>query len=220
LEGSGSVECFAGVGEEDWIFYGFACWIFTRDDISVGIVDYVRLGDDSGRGGLDDVADCAEVVGEGPKDIGGGGVGEEFVLLVWRPEVVVRNGAVINLNRRLVVFGDEDGFFIPDNLANPNVVVVVGVLDGLSGRPRFGFRVIGLLRDFRQTISIVPFVQLAVGGISVTLNIGKSSTYLPRIHTERNPAGGTRKTDCFGMQNTHGVDIKGQILLTTEGVMI
>ena len=133
---------------------------------------------------------------------------------------MVRNGAVIDLDSCLVVFGNENCLFVADNLTNPDVVVVVSVFDGLGGCPRFGFRVIGLLRDFRQTISIVPFVQLAVGGISVTLNIGKSSTYLPRIHTERNPAGGTRKTDCFGMQNTHGVDIKGQILLTTEGVMI
>ena len=97
--------------------------------------------------GSDNVADGAEVVGEGPEDFGGSGVGEEFVLGVWRPEVVVRNGTVVNLGNGLVVFGDEDGLFIADNFANPNVVVVVGVFDGLSGCPRFVFRVIGLLSD-------------------------------------------------------------------------
>jgi len=97
--------------------------------------------------GSDNVADGAEVVGEGPEDFGGSGVGEEFVLGVWRPEVVVRNGSVIDLGGRLVVFGNEDCLFIADNFTNPNVVVIVGVFDGLGGCPRFGFRVIGLLSD-------------------------------------------------------------------------
>jgi len=55
--------------------------------------------------------------------------------------------AVVNLDGGLVVFGNEDGFVVANHLANPNVVVVVGVFDGLSGCPRFVFRVIGLLSD-------------------------------------------------------------------------
>jgi len=51
------------------------------------------------------------------------------------------------LDGGLVVFGNEDGFVVANHLANPNVVVVVGVFDGLSGCPRFVFRVIGLLSD-------------------------------------------------------------------------
>ena len=57
------------------------------------------------------------------------------------------DGAVINLGNGLVVFGNEDGFVGTIDFTNPDVVVVVGVFDGLSGCPRFGFRVIGLLSD-------------------------------------------------------------------------
>ena len=102
---------------------------------------------------------------------------------------------VVNLDGRLVVFGNEDGFVVANHLANPNVVVVVGVFDGLSGFPRASFDVKFLLRDGSQAVAVVPFVQLAVRGVSVTLNIGKIPTYLPHIRTERIPAGGAGKTN-------------------------
>ena len=91
----------------------------------------------------------------------------------------MRNGAVVDLGNGLVVFGDEDGFVVANHLTNPDVVVVVSVFDGLSGFPRASFDVKFLLRDGSQAVAVVPFVQLAVRGVSVTLNIGKIPTYLP-----------------------------------------
>jgi len=141
--------------------------------------------------GTNDISNTTEVVGEGPEDVGGSGIGEEFVLLVWSPEVVVRNGVVINLDGGLVVFGDEDCLFVADNLANPDVVVVVGVFYDLNGRPFLRFGVKFLFCDRGQAVAIVPAVRV----ISVTLNIGKIPTYLPHIRTERIPAGGAGKTN-------------------------
>jgi len=115
--------------------------------------------------GTNDISNTTEVVGEGPEDFGGSGVGEEFILGLGRPEIMVRNGAVIDLDSCLVVFGNEDGFVGTIDFANPNVVVVVGVFDGLSGCPRFGFRVISLLGNFRQAVAVVPRVQFTVGGV-------------------------------------------------------
>ena len=99
---------------------------------------------------------------------------------------MVRNGVVVDLDGGLVVFGNEDGFTVGcavtvgiEGFTNPNVVVVVGVFDGLSGFPRASFDVKFLLRDGSQAVAVVPFVQLAVRGVSVTLNIGKIPTYLP-----------------------------------------
>jgi len=131
--------------------------------------------------GTNDISNTTEVVGEGPEDVGGSGIGEEFVLLVWSPEVVVRNGVVINLDGGLVVFGDEDCLFVADNLANPDVVVVVGVFYDLNGRPFLRFGVKFLLSDGGETIAVVPFVQLAVGGVgfgnAVAFNIRKQATH-------------------------------------------
>ncbi len=91
----------------------------------------------------DDIADGAEVVGEGPKDFGGSDVGEEFVLGVGRPEIMVRDGwtvgvgqvGVVKLNRRLVVFGNENRLGIGcavaigiEGFTNPDVVVIVGAM--------------------------------------------------------------------------------------------
>jgi len=115
--------------------------------------------------GTNDISNTTEVVGEGPEDVGGSGIGEEFVLLVWSPEVVVRNGVVINLDGGLVVFGDEDCLFVADNLANPDVVVVVGVFYDLNGRPFLRFGVKFLLSDGSQAVAVVPSVEFAVGGI-------------------------------------------------------
>ena len=56
-----------------------------------------------GCGGSEDVADRAEVVGQGPEDIGGRRVGEEFVLLVRRPKVVVRNLGASGKHREIPI---------------------------------------------------------------------------------------------------------------------
>ena len=105
---------------------------------------------------------------------------------------------VVKLNRRLVVFWNEDGFTVGcavtigiQNLANPDVVVVVGVFYDLNGRPFLRFGVKFLFCDRGQAVAIVPAVRV----ISVTLNIGKIPTYLPHIRTERIPAGGAGKTN-------------------------
>jgi len=67
------VEGLAGVAKENWVGAG--------GKIAEGVVNEV-----CGRVAKN-VADRAEVVGQGPEDLGGRGVGEEFVLLIWRPEV-------------------------------------------------------------------------------------------------------------------------------------
>jgi len=108
---------------------------------------------------------------------------------------MVRNGAVIDLDSCLVVFGNEDCLVGTVDFTNPNVVVIVGVFYDLNGRPFLRFGVKFLLSDGSQAVPVVPRVEFAVRGTSVTLNIGKSSTYLPRIHAERNPAVGAGKTD-------------------------
>ena len=84
----------------------------------------------------------------------------------------MRNGVVVNLNRRLVVFWDENRLGVGgavavgiQNLTNPNVVVVVSVFDGLGGCPRFGGGIPFLLGNFRETVAVVPSVEFAVGGI-------------------------------------------------------
>ena len=57
----GGVERFAGVAKEERVRAG--------GEVSEGVVDEV------GCGGTEDVADRAEVVGQGPEDISGCGVG-------------------------------------------------------------------------------------------------------------------------------------------------
>ena len=105
---------------------------------------------------------------------------------------------VVNLDGRLVVFGNEDGFTVGcavtvgiKGFTNPDVVVVVGVFYDLNGRPFLRFGVKFLFCDRGQAVAIVPAVRV----ISVTLNIGKIPTYLPHIRTERIPAGGAGKTN-------------------------
>ena len=78
---------------------------------------------------------------------------------------MVRDGAVINLYRRLVVFGDENGFVGTIDFTNPDVVVVVSVFDGLGGCPCFGGGIPFLLGNFREAVAVVPSVEFAVGGI-------------------------------------------------------
>ena len=98
----------------------------------------------------DCVADSAEVVGQCPRYAGGGGIGEEFVLSVWRPEVMVRAGwtgsigevGIVELNGRLVAFGNEYGLGICGSiaieiqcLADPNIIIIVSVFNDLDGFP-------------------------------------------------------------------------------------
>ena len=54
------------------------------------------------------------------------------------PEVMVGDGVVVDLKDCLVVFGDKNGFIVADDFANPDVVVIVGVFDGLDCLPFFG----------------------------------------------------------------------------------
>ena len=166
------VKGFAGVTEENWVGNGFTFEVGAGNDVAIGIVNDVGGYNETSGGLLDDIADGAEVVGEGPEDSICGGVGEEFVLGLGRPEIMVRNGAVIDLDNGLVVFGNEDGFTVGcavairiQNFANPNVVVIVGVFYDLNGRPFLRFGVKFLLSDGGEAISIIPFVQLAVRGV-------------------------------------------------------
>ena len=85
---------------------------------------------------------------------------------------MVRNGVVVDLDGGLVVFGNEDGFTVGcavtvgiEGFTNPNVVVIVGVFDGLGGYPRFGCRIIGLLSDGGEAVAVVPSVEFTVRGI-------------------------------------------------------
>ena len=93
-----------------------------------------------------DVADRAEMVGEGPQNTVSLRVGEEFVLGVWRPEVMVRDCAIVDLNGGLVVFRDEDCLVFANDFTDPDVVVIVSVFDDLNGFPRLRFRIEGLFR--------------------------------------------------------------------------
>ena len=145
------IEDFAGVAEEERVRAG--------GEVSESVVDEV------GGGGAEDVANRAEVVGQGPEDVGRSRVGEEFILCVGRPEVMVGNRAVIDLDRRLVIFGDEDGFVVADYLADPDVVVIVGVFDCLNCHPFLFSRIPFLLRDGGQAVAMVPRVQFAVCGV-------------------------------------------------------
>ena len=145
------VEGFAGVAKEDGVCAG--------GKVTEGVVDEVSCG------GAEDVADRAEVVGQGPEDVGGGCIGEEFVLSLGCPKVMVGNGAVVDLDGSLVIFRNEDGFGIADYLADPDVVVVVGIFDNLDGFPRLGFSVKGLLGYLRQAVTVIPGVEFAVCGI-------------------------------------------------------
>jgi len=47
----------------------------------------------------------------------------------------VRDGVIVDLNGRLVIFRDEDGFVVADYLADPNVVIIVSVFHDLRGGP-------------------------------------------------------------------------------------
>ena len=87
------------------------------------------------------------MVGEGPQNTVSLRVGEEFVLLVGRPEVMVRGNAVVDLDGGLVVLRDEYRGVITHGLADPNVVVVVGVFYDLNRGPSGGCRIIGLFRN-------------------------------------------------------------------------
>ena len=62
--------------------------------------------------------------------------------MLWCPKVMVGGSAVIDLKNGLVVFGNENGGVGSDDFANPDVVVIVGVFDGLGGCPflRFGVK--------------------------------------------------------------------------------
>ena len=66
---------------------------------------------------------------------------------VRRPEVVVGGGTVVDLDRGLVVFGDEYRFVVANDFTDPNVVVVVGVFYDLNRGPSGGCRIIGLFRN-------------------------------------------------------------------------
>ena len=153
MEVRGNVERLAGVAKEERVCAG--------GEVTESIVDEVS------GGGSEDVADRAEVVGQGPEDFGGRGVCEEFVLLVRRPEVMVRDGSVVNLDGGLVVFRDEYGFGIADYLTDPDVVVIVGVFNDLNGFPSLRFRFENLLGYLREAVAVVPRVQftLRTGGV-------------------------------------------------------
>ena len=69
------VKRFSGIAEQKRVRAG--------NQVAEGVVNEV------GGGGAEDVANRAEVVGEGPEDVGGRGVGNEFVLRVWRPAAAV-----------------------------------------------------------------------------------------------------------------------------------
>ena len=127
------VKRLAGVAEEDGVCAGGKVAESVVNQVCVFASNYV--------------ADRAEVVGQGPEDFGGRGVCEEFVLLVRRPEVMVRDGSVVNLDGGLVVFRDEYGFGIADYLTDPDVVVIVGVFNDLNGFPSLVFCVKGLFCD-------------------------------------------------------------------------
>ena len=180
LELSVRVEYLSSITEQNGIVNCLTGGIFAEKDVTVSIVKDVGGNGNAGGRLLDNVADGAEVVGEGPEDTRCCGVGEEFVLMLWCPEVVVRDGRAggvgevggVKLDGGLVVLGDEDGFGVGsgvtvgvEGFANPDVVVIVGVFDGLGGRPRGGGYVVSLLCDFGEAVAVVPFVQLAVGGI-------------------------------------------------------
>ena len=127
------IERLAGVAEKERVR--------ARGEVSESIVDEVS------GGGSEDVANRAEVVGQGPEDVDGGGICKEFVLLVGSPEVMVRGGTVVDLDRGLIVFGDEYRGVITHGFTDPDVVVVVGVFYDLDGFPHLCFRIEGLFRD-------------------------------------------------------------------------
>ena len=77
----------------------------------------------------------------------------------------MRNGAVVDLDRGLVVFGDEYRGVITHGFTDPDVVVIVGVFDCLNCHPFLFSRIPFLLRDGGQTVAVVPRVQFAVRGI-------------------------------------------------------
>ena len=77
----------------------------------------------------------------------------------------MRNGAVVDLDGGLVVFGDEDGFVGTVDFTNPDVVVVVGVFYDLNIFPRTSFGIVGLLSDGSQAVAVVPSVKFTVGGV-------------------------------------------------------
>ena len=151
MEVGGGVKGFAGIAEEKGVR--------ARGEVAEGVVDEV------GCGGAEDVADRAEVVSQCPRYAVGRRVGEEFVLLIWRPEVVVRGGVIIDLDCRLVIFRDEDGFVVADCLTDPDVVVIVGVFHDLRGRPVLFDRIPFLLGDGSQAVAVVPRVEFAVRGV-------------------------------------------------------
>ena len=151
MEVRGGVEGFAGVAEEERVRAG--------SEVSEGVVDEMDCGS------AENVANRAEVVGQCPRYAGGRGVGEEFVLLVRRPEVMVRGGAIIDLDGRLVIFGDEDDFIVADYLANPDVVIIVSVFHDLRGGPILLHGVPLLLHDGGQAVAMVPRVEFAVRGV-------------------------------------------------------
>jgi len=105
------------------------------------------------------------MVCETPQNAVGRRVGEEFILLVGRPEVVMGDRAVVELDGGLVVFWDENRFVVAHDLTNPDIIVVIGIFDDLSGFPRLGFSIERLLRDFCEAIPVIPFVKFAVSGI-------------------------------------------------------
>ena len=133
MEVGGGVKRLAGVAKEERVRAG--------GEVTESIVDEVS------GGGAEDVADRAEVVGQGPEDFGGGCVGEEFVLLVRRPEVVMRNRAIVDLDGGLVVFRNEDGFGIANSLTDPNIIMIVGVFYDLNRGPFVSQCIVGLFCD-------------------------------------------------------------------------
>ncbi len=144
LQSGIGIEDFAGVAKEDGVCAG--------GEVAEGVVDEVS------GGGSEDVADRAEVVGQGPEDDGRSCIGEEFVLLVRRPEIVVGGGSVVDLDGRLVIFGDEDGFIGADYLTDPDVVVVIGVFHDLNRGPSGGCGIVSLFCDCGQAVAVVPRV--------------------------------------------------------------
>ena len=83
------VKRLAGVAEEDGVCAGGKVAESVVNQVCVFASNYV--------------ADRAEVVGQGPEDFGGGCVGEEFVLLVRRPEVVVGNIGASGKHREIPI---------------------------------------------------------------------------------------------------------------------
>ena len=86
---------------------------------------------------------------------------------IWGPKVVMRNRAIVDLDCRLVIFGDKYRGVITHGLADPNIIIIVGVFHDLSSLPVLLDRIPFLLRDGGQAIAVIPRVEFAfrAGGV-------------------------------------------------------